>query len=654
MRIALLIGFILVIGVQVAQAQDPVPEDTLRVNPVLSDSVTVDPVPGTSQAVNKAELKRPDFAIYPVRLISVPGSKVILTDSTIRWRSWLEYQEFIANRPGTVSYRLGGFGRTDLLLQAGLGGSQHELRLDGMDWRNPVTGQSRLSDVPMDRIDYVTEREQGGRIIHETGLFSVYSPKPITRVSYLQTAYELRNTDARVSRMIDHQSGFDFIYQGRNSASEYRRMGTESRQTGLRYFRHVNPNWYATAMLLYTGAEHEESDGYQLPSLVDFNFSRFFANATRLSAQSKVRSTQAMVSLSRVDSDAESRINHTNTRFLLYYDKYKREFSDSDIWFAYHMHQLHAGAEHAKTLGIVRLHGSAKAYTTFIGPGSSLSIDSWSGYRAEANVILGGLPGIEFPVGIRLDGRTDGHQTMGVDAGLEWHPFSEVRLTGRHSVGSQMPEIGTKYAIEYVQRPLEIESSTYQRTHIRVGIGSDTDGFQLTMDGSVHLVDNFTVLSSDRVYSQLNGVEFITGSAGLTWNHEHWEVGTAGLLQEHNASGRTQTVLLNKTSAHWKGYVLSNAAYIRTGLTGTTSFRAMRTPQYHAVIDDWSFESTHGQIPAYSRLDLDLSARVRSLIVLFKYENLLQGVGQMGYYETAPYPMPSRRFMFGLRVVFIN
>jgi hypothetical protein len=656
MKKALIIGLLFIVVSNSVSAQDPVPPDTLQIEPVEFDSTAVrlNVTSDSLQSDSKPADKRPDFAIYPVKMPRIPGVSVILTDSTIRWRQWLEYQEYLVDRPGTIPFRLGAMGRTDLLVQSGLLGSQFEFRLEGMDWRNPVSGHSRMGDIPMERLGVVSEREQGGRIIHEAELFSIYSPKPITRVSYIQTAYELRNTDARVSRMINHNSGFDLIYQGKNNASEFRRMGTESRQAGVRYFRHLNEKWYGQALVLYTGSEHEESDGYQLPSLVDFNFSRFFANPTRQTAQSRLRSTQAMISLSRVVSDSELKLNQTQTRFIAYYDRFKRGFTDTDIDFGYDVHQVHAGAEHSQTLGFVSLHGSAKAYTSFTGGLTDLSINNWSGYRAEANATIDLIPGVTFPAGVRLDGRSDGHQTIGLDAGVVWSPLNLISISGNYALGSQMPEIGTKYATKYVSSADELQSTNYQRMRVGLRIGSESSGLMAHFEGNLTSYNNYTVLSPDRQYFQNDGVEFLSASAGMSWNHPNWEVATVGVLLDQNASGSTETTLMNVSSLHWKGYVLSNASYIRAGITGTTSFLSMKTPQFHAVIDNWGFQTSYDAIPAYSRVDLDLSARVRSLIFMFKYENVLQNVGQAGYYETAPYPMPSRRFRFGLRVVFIN
>ena len=59
-------------------------------------------------------------------------------------------------------------------------------------------------------------------------------------------------------------------------------------------------------------------------------------------------------------------------------------------------------------------------------------------------------------------------------------------------------------------------------------------------------------------------------------------------------------------------------------------------------------------IPAFFRLDAELSARVRAIMVVLRYENALDGVGQAGYFEASAYPMPPRRLVVGIRAQFRN
>jgi len=62
----------------------------------------------------------------------------------------------------------------------------------------------------------------------------------------------------------------------------------------------------------------------------------------------------------------------------------------------------------------------------------------------------------------------------------------------------------------------------------------------------------------------------------------------------------------------------------------------------------------NGFVPAFFRLDAELSARVRAIMVVIRWENALDGLGQAGYFETASFPMPPRRLIVGIRAQFRN
>jgi hypothetical protein len=53
-------------------------------------------------------------------------------------------------------------------------------------------------------------------------------------------------------------------------------------------------------------------------------------------------------------------------------------------------------------------------------------------------------------------------------------------------------------------------------------------------------------------------------------------------------------------------------------------------------------------------MDVEVSARIRWFMMLLTWENVLDQAGQLGYFETVGYPMPERRFKFGIRVLFTN
>jgi hypothetical protein len=109
-----------------------------------------------------------------------------------------------------------------------------------------------------------------------------------------------------------------------------------------------------------------------------------------------------------------------------------------------------------------------------------------------------------------------------------------------------------------------------------------------------------------------------------------------------------------KGSAYIKGYLFDRATYVKAGVAGMLAPYRYRAASYNPVLDYWQPLSNDQLLPTFNRLDLDISARVRSIMILLRWENILDDVNQLGYFETAGYPMTQRRFIFGLRTFFRN
>jgi len=109
-----------------------------------------------------------------------------------------------------------------------------------------------------------------------------------------------------------------------------------------------------------------------------------------------------------------------------------------------------------------------------------------------------------------------------------------------------------------------------------------------------------------------------------------------------------------KGSLYLKGYLFDRATYVKAGFAGMMSPYRYQAADYNPVLDIWQPLSDDPLLPAYNRLDFDLSARVRTILILLRWENILDDVTQRGYFETAGYPMGQRRFIFGIRTFFRN
>ncbi|HAC15869.1 MAG TPA: hypothetical protein DCE78_07995 [Bacteroidetes bacterium] len=630
------------------------------------------------------------FPIYPLNAPKAMQSTVIQTDSTLRWNQWFEYSELLSRSNGVISHRLGGFNRNDFHLIDGRLPLNQSIYIEGMLSYDPVTGNNKSAFIPLERISEITQSGTGLNLRTNVNLQKYYTRKPLTRVSYEQTAFELRNTDGHVSQMVNQQTGFDVVFQGKNNEGEYPRTQTFSRQLSGRVFRHLNEKYVAQAMVVYNGAEQQESDGYSITDLVAFNFSRFFASPVRSDANSRIRSTQFQVSLLRRGGSRESiaksdslgssdslmteRGDSTVTkpslfaesRLVFYYDRYRRNYASFQDSSQYRWQSLHlSGVHQLNTKWIqAQVEINGRYYLTDNDYSYTLDYGNWAVFDGGLAANFTPMRGVSVPVDIRSSNRSDGYSGFESTAGIELHPIRAIKLFGSISSGSTMPTMQSLYWIGSLRGNRELKSAPFSRVSVGFEVGNRDKGLSAGLKGYQTKFDRFTIVQFDSSFTQLSNIGQIGGDASILLNTHNWEIGlssTAHLYtNELDGSGggnalTDETVRIwNRASIHWKGYVLKRAAFIKTGFYGILSPMAYHTPEYIPVADVWNMAGNTDPIPGFFRLDYDLSARIRNLMVLVRWENVADGLGQFGYYETAPYPMPSRRLRFGLRVIFSN
>ena len=105
---------------------------------------------------------------------------------------------------------------------------------------------------------------------------------------------------------------------------------------------------------------------------------------------------------------------------------------------------------------------------------------------------------------------------------------------------------------------------------------------------------------------------------------------------------------------YWKNYLFDRATYVKAGISGMMAPGAFNTAEYITPLNRWQHGTNILDNPSYYRMDVDVSARIRWFMLLLKWENVLDGVNQLGYFESTGYPMPERRFRLGLRILFTN
>jgi hypothetical protein len=181
--------------------------------------------------------------------------------------------------------------------------------------------------------------------------------------------------------------------------------------------------------------------------------------------------------------------------------------------------------------------------------------------------------------------------------------------------------------------------------------------------GRFKLSENASFLTQDSSFTNSRQLQHISGSAYARFENHLFEIESSGIFQQFQYSdtdannlelnGQDQVVWL-RNSAFVKGYMFDRATYLKLGVKTLLSplFYGART--FNTELGYWQGNSTYQELPAFFRMDVELSARLRGIMIVMRWENALDGYGQAGYFEAAGFPMPPRRLLVGIRAQFRN
>ncbi|MCC5927564.1 MAG: TonB-dependent receptor [Bacteroidetes bacterium] len=611
------------------------------------------------------------FRVYPIRMHPVPGSVLIENDSTLRWNHWLEWSDKLSRKAGVITYRQGGLNRTDYILMDGLGLSDQRLYVEGMHTHNALTGNAMYQHISLERLSAAFRQPAGLSQRTDIEFQRMYLRRPRTRVRYEQSSFELRSTEVQLAQMATHRLGLELMYHGKNYNGEYQRALTESRQMSARAWYHISERYVAQAMILYNGIQLQESGGYTIQNLATFNFSRFFANPVNAGATSSVRQSQVQIALMRRERARSDSLHSrkADTRLLMYYDRYRRSYTSNTDLSSFRYQGIHAAGQHALRYSWVDTRAELRASYYHLIPSQNPSVDinNWSTLTAELRGhIQPPVPGrfeITFPFILRSEPRSDNVHDWEVSGGVLLIPTDLITLHGGLSVGQKAPSIQQRYWSGQLRGTPDLQESVQRR--LTGGITVKPSGGSLLMDATVftHAYDHMFVLRSDSTFGRIADMSQWGARLSADWSHPSWEMHISSTVQQYRSDNPALSAQLlsgsglriwNRASVHWKGRVLSDAAFIKTGLYAILSGNPYRPAAYIPSADYWEGSIEVPEIPGFVRIDADLSARVRTIMFLLRWENVTQGLLQNGYYESAVYPMPSRRLRFGLRVYFTN
>jgi len=581
----------------------------------------------------------------------ISSRREVSNDSLLRWEQWRDLGEWSSRQFDHFSWSLGGLGRSTAIHTTWATPNSDRLRWNGILLNNPITGQFNPAEVPFDQIASMSTGLSGWDLQPRRYAVS----KPLTFVRYEQGKDQARVLDAELALPVSEKLKVQASYQGTKEEGYYARSQMIGRRSSGQVELSLGSTWRLSPFWLYQGAEMDESLGYVFDNPEDFSFDRFRAQVRSGNTRSMRRLMLSGIRLHTEDSKADEGIS-------VYRKLHRFEWRGPN---AHSYRSVDWGL--SATQAVVRNQwfeikpfldlSSLEMKQSLVGAGPERGLHYRVGSNIGAKPVsfvslraageLGGLgdrSGTGFEVGARV------MLPYGLELDAELLSSTVPRQLGRWQ--GQAGANGEGGSIDPKYEAIDMRLGRYTGLW-RFGLGylySEADG-DLWM-------------KADRTIEAITGLESHFGFAKLEYHSKSWEIGAQhrilnvltpdGLPDPRSPITDPRSPIPNhrlQVYGYWKGPVIKSAAYVKMGMIYTRNISDFRAPIWLAEQGLW-LQGVDQPVPAYDRLDLELAARVRSMILTAKLENTLDGWTQKGYFETLPYPMFGRQLRLGLKVIF--
>lgn len=632
--------------------------DTLKVaEPADSISVLSDTTAVQDTTLNTPEPEQLD-PVIPWKEKFSTRANIITTDSLLRWQIWPNWGDHQAYRDDVISFRQGTIGRVDAYHINGYQPYEQDIYLDGLAINDPVTGLPNYNLIPHRKIDKAVEY-YGGTYRSDIRIRDFYLLKPRSYLIYDEAGGAYRNLEFLVSRNFSQSTNIELSYWDRRGGEYFPNSNVKGNQITGRLYHHMGEKYLLRAMYLRNQYDRGEPFGYIIGNPAEFPFDEFRSQPRNSSANSEISRWDFITGIyHRRDTSAVE-----NAGLEVSYSK-----SSKDLFFVIdtltqNVRRFSPRIFKKIELGRLDLGLEGNAEFHSADEKTSLSVTDWSIYNASANA------GFDLSDRVSLFGNAEvtydsnensGYETvLGMKIGImNW---AKLKLSG--SGFSHIPTIQAQFwdGSGYTGNAgLENELGYSATGDLQIIPGSK---LKFGLKGRYKISENSVWISSDSTF--MNSPEFdqMTGTFYGNYENRLFEFSSSGTIQQFtytetdplNSSINAQDqILWVRNSAFVKGYVFDRAAYLKMGFKTLLSPLAYAARTYNTELGIWQGNSVEQDIPPFFRLDAELSARIRGIMVVMRWENALDGFGQAGYFEAAGFPMPPRRLLVGIRAQFRN
>lgn len=632
----------------------PAVRDTI---PAVADTILTD-IPADTLLVPEAVPVRSD-TIYIWTFNPKLNSTIADTDSTLRWFNSLNYVENLSRRPGVVSYRTGTTGRLDGM-DIYMYESRHQrLEMDGLWLNDPLTGGVNWNRLPIHKIGFIAENDFGPFYRANVHVRDHYVTKPRTYLNFDESKFNYRGLEFGWTHNLRPGTNLELSFWDRRDGGHMPNNQIEGRQAVARVYHHLTDRLLIRGGYINNAMEMGQPFGYNIADMNFYDFNRFATTARQPGARANQTSSDAYVHLYHRTDTGEPHSSVVGVNYQT--DKWSLDFNADSVSTSFRRVELMG--RHELEVGPISLQGTTRLYALNEDSGANLSRSNWLGWHNEADLEV--LVGRILRVGGygMFEMRDDSRQSMAASAELGFLPGRAISLSLFAGYSKTSPDLQALYWQSNLytgNADLNNEKSASSGAQLDVRI---TESLSVGLRGQARYTAEGIFMGPSDVF--VNSSTYVMGSAAgwAEWNSRRFEVYTSATFNRFFADSpdfvnvaleNSGNRLWIKGGFYWKNYVFDNAAFVKAGIHGMFTPGQYNSAGYLPVLNRWQHGVDSQFIPQFQRVDLDISARIRWMMFLLRWENVLDGVGQPGYFETANYPMQPRRFMLGLRVIFTN
>lgn len=581
------------------------------------------------------------------------------TDSTLRWMNMLNLFDRFHQERGAVTYRMGTVGRADGIELHAYETRHLKLELEGMQLNDPLTGNVNWNRLPVHKIAETVEADYGASYRAKTRLRDHYLVQPRTYLNFDESKFNYRSLEFSFTQNFRNTTNLELSFWDRRDGGAYRRQEVVGRQVFLRAYHQLNDRWLLKGAFINNSMDRQEPFGYRLDDPLFFAFNRFIESPLQSNASSVLASRDLYMQIHHRKGPRET----VQSKMGLHIQSNSYSLTSNADSVATDFQRMELFARQYAEIASVQIEGTARAYLLNEREGGNLTEERWLG--SELSI------GLNRP----LFGRA------AVDAEASWFTRNDIGSTGEISGRFRMELLaGMELSVfgGWLTRAPDIQS-LYWQSNLYEGDESlaaeqsvltgamlefpITSTFRGGLRGDHRLTENAAFVTGEGLFVELDRYEMVSGTGWIGHDSERFEgevsatykqfltSGANGVNQQLGDAGERIWI---KGSFYWKNYLFDRATFVKAGVSGVYSPNPFRTAEFMTPLNRWQ-HGTHDLVnPSYYRVDVDVSARVRWFMVLLKWENIFDRVQQAGYFESVGYPMPERRFRFGLRVLFTN